>query len=60
MIGLELSRVPGTCVHVTIMSGLELLTNSTIVGTICYEAPDWQGPAGGIRTERREADQVGS
>ena len=49
MIGLELSLVPGTCVHVTIMSGLELLTNSRIVNTICYEASDDQ--ADYIRTD---------
>ena len=36
----ERSPVSGTYVHVTIMSGLELLTNSPIVNTICYEASD--------------------
>ena len=62
MIGLELSLVPGTYVHVTIMSGLELLTNSSIVGTICYEASDWQGPVEGLERQTRsevKAERIG-
>ena len=49
VIGGKVASLPGTCVHVTIMSGLELLTNSRIVNTICYEASD--GRLDYIRTD---------
>ena len=43
MIGGKLASLSGTCVHVTIMSGFELLTNSRIEHTICYEASEERG-----------------